>query len=115
MATVVSGGAAGSLASAEITKDAMRRAKRDDVPSPWWPRVSVEYAGSVWRAARCDSSLASEALAHHGPHRRVTTSRAVGRASVLRHRAGFVAVHWGSTRAKDGDGDGQKGHRLPAR
>ena len=36
MATVVSGGAAGSLASAEITKDAMRRAKRDDVPSPWW-------------------------------------------------------------------------------
>ena len=76
MATVMSGGAAGSLASAEITKDAMRRAKRDDVPSPWWPRVSVEYAGSVWRAARCDSSLASEALAHHGPHRRVTTSRA---------------------------------------
>jgi hypothetical protein len=75
----VSGGAAGSLASAEITKDAMRRAKRDDVPSPWWPRVWVEYAGSFWRAARCDSSLASEALAHHGPHRRVTTSRAVGR------------------------------------
>ena len=39
----------------------------------------------------------------------------VGRAGVLRHRPRFVAVHWGSTRTKDGDGDGQKGHCLPAR
>jgi hypothetical protein len=68
--------AAVSLAPAEITTHVMRRAKRDDVPSPWWPRFSVEYARSVCRTARCDNSLTSEALVHRGPHRRVTTSRA---------------------------------------
>jgi hypothetical protein len=56
-----------SLAPAEITTHVMRRAKRDDVPSPWWPRFSVKYARSVCRTARCDNSLTSEALVHRGP------------------------------------------------